>query len=280
MGESCGGNCGSCASGGDCGHKKVAECMGKIGNKYFVLSGKGGVGKSSVAALLALELAESGRRVGLLDVDFHGPSQPTLFGVSGIRLDADDSGELLCPLDAGGVKLVSIGLVLEDPDQAVIWRGPAKMGVLEQLLSLVAWGELDDLVLDFPPGTGDEILSACQLIPGRKRAVVVTTPQEVSLADCRKCLDFCAKLGLEVAGVVENMSGFVCPSCGACHDLFSTGGGEKLAAKYHVPLLAQLPLDPDFMKCCDAGTLPDELDDFPDIRDAMKNVAHDLAVKA
>ena len=254
--------------------------MGKIKNKYFVLSGKGGVGKSSVAALLALELVEAGRKVGLLDVDFHGPSQPTIFGVSGVRLESDESGELLRPLDAGGVKLVSIGLVLEDPDQAVIWRGPAKMGVLEQLLSLVEWGELDDLVLDFPPGTGDEILSACQLIPGRKRAVVVTTPQEVSLADCRKCLDFCAKLKLEVAGIVENMSGFVCPKCGTRHDLFASGGGEKLAAKYRVPLLAQLPLDPAFMKCCDAGTLPDELDDFPAIRDAMLAVSRDLAGKA
>ena len=254
--------------------------MAKIKNKYFVLSGKGGVGKSSVAALLALGLAKSGRRVGLLDVDFHGPSQPTLFGVSGVRLEADGTGELLCPTEVGGVKLVSIGLVLEDPDQAVIWRGPAKMGVLEQLLSLVAWGELDDLVLDFPPGTGDEILSACQLIPGRKRAVVVTTPQEVSLADCRKCLDFCAKLELEVAGVVENMSGFVCPKCGTRHDLFSTGGGEKLAAGYHVPLLAQLPLDPAFMSCCDAGRLSEQWDGFPEIRDAMLNVARDLALKA
>ena len=253
--------------------------MGKIGNKYFVLSGKGGVGKSSVAALLALELAEAGRKVGLLDVDFHGPSQPTLFGVSGARLEADESGEQLVPLSAGGVKLVSIGLALEDPDQAVIWRGPAKMGVLEQLLSQVAWGELDDLVLDFPPGTGDEILSACQLIPGRKRAVVVTTPQEVSLADCRKCLDFRAKLGLEVAGIVENMSGFVCPNCGTRHELFSSGGGEKLAEKYHVPLLAQLPLDPEFMRECDAGALALGLGRTPAISEAMEHVAADLAAK-
>ena len=153
------------------------------------------------------------------------------------------------------------------------------MGVLEQLLSVVEWGELDDLVLDFPPGTGDEILSACQLIPGRKRAVVVTTPQELSLADCRKCLDFCDKVGLEIAGVVENMSGFVCPNCGARHELFASGGGEKLAAAHHLPLLAQLPLDPGFMRRCDAGTLADELDGFPVIRDAMKHVAADLAAK-
>lgn len=279
MSEGCSGNCGSCASGGDCSHTKVAECMNKIKNKYFVLSGKGGVGKSSVAALLALSFAKAGRRVGLLDVDFHGPSQPTLFGVADARLEAGEAENSIAPLDAGGVKLVSIGLLLEDSDQAVIWRGPAKMGVLEQLLSVVEWGELDDLVLDFPPGTGDEILSACQLIPGRKRAVVVTTPQEVSLADCRKCLDFCAKVGLEVAGVVENMSGFVCPSCGARHDLFSQGGGEKLAAAHRLPLLAQLPLDPGFMRSCDAGALAEGLENSPAVAEAMKRVAADLAAK-
>ena len=280
MAEGCSGTCGSCSSGGDCGHTKVAECMNKIKNKYFVLSGKGGVGKSSVAAMLAVSLAKTGRRVGLLDVDFHGPSQPTLFGVTGARLEQGETEDLVAPLEVeGGVKLVSIGLLLEDSDQAVIWRGPAKMGVLEQLLSIVEWGELDDLVLDFPPGTGDEILSACQLIPGRKRAVVVTTPQEVSLADCRKCLDFCGKVGLEIAGVVENMSGFICPKCGTRHDLFAAGGGEKLAAMHHVPLLTQLPLDPEFMRVCDAGTLATELDGFAAIRDAMKNVATDLAAK-
>ena len=279
MAEGCSGSCGSCASGGDCGHRKVAECMALVKNKYFVLSGKGGVGKSSVAALLALSLAGQGRKVGLLDVDFHGPSQPTLFGVADARLEPGDAENTVAPLDADGVKLVSIGLLLEDSDQAVIWRGPAKMGVLEQLLSVVEWGELDDLVLDFPPGTGDEILSACQLIPGRKRAVVVTTSQEVSLADCRKCLDFCAKVGLEVAGVVENMSGFVCPNCGARHDLFSQGGGERLAAAHRVPLLAKLPLDPAFMRCCDAGALAEGLDASPAIRDALKQVAADLAAK-
>ena len=279
MAEGCSGNCGSCSSGGDCGHTKVAECMNRIKNKYFVLSGKGGVGKSSVAAMLAVSLAKLGRRVGLLDVDFHGPSQSTLFGVSWARLEAGETENSIAPLDAGGVKLVSIGLLLDDSDQAVIWRGPAKMGVLEQLLSVVEWGELDDLVLDFPPGTGDEILSACQLIPGRKRAVVVTTPQEVSLADCRKCLDFCDKVGLEIAGVVENMSGFICPKCGTRHDLFASGGGEKLASAHHLPLLAQLPLDPEFMRLCDAGSIADGLDGCAAVRDAMLNVAKDLAGK-
>ena len=272
MAEGCSGFCGSCSS-GDCGHRKVAECMARVKNKYFVLSGKGGVGKSSVAAALALSLAAQGRKVGLLDVDFHGPSQPTLFGVADSRLEGDETGEMLMPLETANLKMVSVGLVLEDNDQAVIWRGPAKIGILQQLVSSVKWGDLDDLVFDFPPGTGDEILSACQLIPGRKRAVIVTTPQEVSLADCRKCLDFCRQLQLEVAGVVENMSGFVCPNCGTRHDLFSNGGGAKLAAKYHIPLLAQLPLDPKFMRDCDAGDLPRTLGNYPEIGGAMRNVA-------
>jgi len=276
MSEGCSGSCGSCGSGGDCGHRKVAECMALVKNKYFVLSGKGGVGKSSVAAMLALSLAAQGRKVGLLDVDFHGPSQPTLFGAADSRLEADETGELLMPLEVAGIKLISVGLVLEDNDQAVIWRGPAKIGILQQLVSSVKWGELDDLVFDFPPGTGDEILSACQLIPGRKRAVIVTTPQEVSLADCRKCLDFCRQLQLEVAGVVENMSGFVCPNCGARHDLFSAGGGEKLAAKYHIPLLAQLPLDPKFMRDCDAGIIARTLGEYPAVGGAMRDVARGL----
>ena len=187
----CSHNCETCASKGKCGtDNKVAEKMNLIKNKIFVLSGKGGVGKSTVSALLAVALARDGFKVGLLDVDFHGPSQPTLFNVQSSRLGATENEELE-PLEIAGVKLVSIGLLLEDPDQAVIWRGPAKSGVLKQVLEETAWGELDYLICDFPPGTGDEILSGCQLIPGDKKAVIVTTPQELSLADCRKCIDFC-----------------------------------------------------------------------------------------
>lgn len=252
MSESCSGSCGSC--GGSCSAAAKAD-FENIKRWIFVLSGKGGVGKSTVSAGLAASLAAMGRKVGLLDVDFHGPSQPTLFGVSHLRMSGSDDEKLL-PLELDcGVKLVSIGLLVDDEDQAIIWRGPAKMGVIKQLLEEVSWGELDDLILDFPPGTGDEILSACQLIPGRKIAVVVTTPQEVSLADCRKCLDFCAKLNVPVAGIVENMSGFVCPDCGKKHDLFAAGGGARLAESHHLPLLARLPIDPEFMLSCDRGDL-------------------------
>ena len=242
----------------------MAKKMALIGRKIFVLSGKGGVGKSSVAAAIALKLAASGRKVGLLDADVHGPSQPTIFGAQHQKLGySEESG--IAPLQVSGVALLSVGLLLDDPDQAVVWRGPAKMGVLKQLLEDTDWGELDDLVLDFPPGTGDEILSACQLIPGNKSAVIVTTPQEVSLADCRKCLDFCNKLELKVAGIVENMSYFVCPDCGKAHQLFSADGGKSLAASYNLPLIAQLPLNPEFMMACDSGTLAAKLDQFPSL---------------
>ena len=155
----------------------------------------------------------------------------------------------------------------------MIWRGPVKMGVIKQLLEEVEWGELDYLVLDFPPGTGDESLSACQLIDCPKCAVIVTTPQEVALADCRKCLDFCNQVEVPVAGIVENMSGFVCPDCGHRHELFSSGGGARLAAAAGVQLLAQLPLEPVFLQQCDAGNLVDGLADSRIISSEMERVA-------
>ncbi len=265
----CSGSCGSCASGGNC-QDKMQQRMAGIGRKILVMSGKGGVGKSTVAAALAVALARTGRKVGLLDVDFHGPTQPTLFGVGYRRMEDGANG--LLPLEAAGVKLVSIGLLLESDDQAVIWRGPAKMGVLKELLEETDWGTLDDLVLDFPPGTGDEVLSACQLIPGAKEAIVVTTPQEVSLADCRKCLDFCAKVDVPVAGIVENMSGFVCPDCGKRHELFSAGGGAKLAEKFGLKLLAQIPLEPGFMADCDHGDIAGALKRSKPVDAAMTEI--------
>ena len=264
MSSSCSGSCSSCSSCGSCGEDKLAKKMGIISRKILVLSGKGGVGKSSVAATIALQLAASGRKVGLLDCDFHGPSLPTILGVTHKKLDYSETDGII-PLPMGNLKFISVGLLIDDPDQAIVWRGPAKMGVIKQLLEDTDWGELDDLVLDFPPGTGDEILSACQLIPGEKNAVVVTTPQEVSLADCRKCLDFCKKLELNILGIVENMSCFVCPDCGKSHPLFATGGGEQLAKTYDLPLIAQLPIDPEFMAACDSGTLPDKIGNFPSL---------------
>ena len=268
----CSGNCSSCGEKGSCANedKKLNEVLSKIGKKVMVLSGKGGVGKSSVAGSLAFLLARAGKRVGLLDLDFHGPSQPTLFGAAHLRLGASEDG--LLPLEVNGVKLISIGLVMEDPDQAVIWRGPAKIGVLKQLIEDVVWGELDYLILDFPPGSGDEVLSAAQMIKGDRAAVIVTTPQEMSMADCRKCIDFCKKLEIGIAGIVENMTGFTCPDCGHTHQLFSSGGGEALARRYGAPLLAQLPINPKFMAFCDNGDLGQALENAPEIRSSMENV--------
>lgn len=272
----CNGQCSSCGEKGKCEDEKLNLVLEKIKHKIMVLSGKGGVGKSSVAASLAVSLAKKGYKVGLLDLDFHGPSQPTLFGVQHLRMDGSEEG--LLPMEvAGGVKLVSIGLLLEDEDQAVIWRGPAKIGVLKQLLEEVVWGELDYLVLDFPPGTGDEVLSACQMITGDKQAVIVTTPQELSMADCRKCLDFCKKVEVRVGGIIENMSGFTCPDCGHTHPLFSNGGGERLAKAYSIPLIAQLPLDPKFMAKCDEGSIAAALENSPAIGSAMDIAAEILS---
>lgn len=245
--------------------------MNRIKNKIFVLSGKGGVGKSTVSALLALTLAHEGFSVGLLDVDFHGPSQPTLFNVQNSRLGATENDELE-PLDIAGIKLVSIGLLLEDADQAVIWRGPAKIGVLKQLLEETEWGDLDYLICDFPPGTGDEILSGCQLIPGDKKGVLVTTPQELSLADCRKCIDFCRQAELPLAGIVENMSYFVCDGCSKKHYIFNSDGGKKMAEQFGLKLLTSLPLDPAFLAKCDKGNIAAAYKESPEFRDALAGI--------
>ena len=270
MGE-CSHNCESCSSKGNCGNEKLNEKMNKIGKKIFVLSGKGGVGKSTVSALIALSLAQEGFKVALLDVDFHGPSQPTLFNIQNTRLGATDD-EQLEPCEINGVKLVSIGLLLEDADQAVIWRGPAKIGVLKQLLEETDWGELDYLICDFPPGTGDEILSGCQLIPGDKKGIIVTTPQELSLADCRKCIDFCRQAELPLAGIVENMSYFVCDNCDKKHFIFNSDGGKKLAEKYGLKLLATLPLDPAFLAECERGNIAVALKNSPLFRKELEGV--------
>lgn len=268
---SCNGHCGDCHSKGSCTEPQKKLLPG-VKRAILVLSGKGGVGKSTVAAALAVSLAKEGRKVGLLDVDFHGPSQPTLFGVSHLHLEGSDNG--MEPLNtASGVRLVSLGLLLENPDQAVIWRGPVKMGVIKQLIEEVNWGELDDLVLDFPPGTGDESLSACQLADCPKTALIVTTPQEVALADCRKCLDFCRQLELPLLGIVENMSGYYCRGCQKVQPLFGTGGGEALAKLAGAPLVAQLPFDPEFVAACDRGELAAGLDKSPVIGEAMAKIA-------
>jgi len=231
--------------------KKMQRQMEKIKHKILVLSGKGGVGKSTVAVNLAVSLSLAGKQVGLLDVDIHGPSIPTMLGLVG-PATATENGQIL-PLQIGNLKVISVGLFLENPDDALIWRGPMKIGVIRQFLSEVAWGELDYLVIDSPPGTGDEPLTVCQMIENPDGAILVTTPQQVSLADVRKSVTFCRQLNLPILGVVENMSGFVCPHCGEITEIFKTKGGQLMAGQMNLPFLGSIPIDPQLVKSCDEG---------------------------
>jgi Mrp family chromosome partitioning ATPase len=224
----------------------------QIRYRLIVLSGKGGVGKSTVAANLALALAQAGHSVGLLDVDVHGPSIPKLLGLENAEVENDATGlRPVCLLP--NLKVMSIGFLVENAESAVIWRGPMKYNVIRQFLRDVNWGPLDYLVVDSPPGTGDEPLAVVQLIGQPAAAVVVTTPQDVAVADVRRSISFCRQLSLPVAGLIENMSGFVCPHCGKTTDLFKSGGGEALAHEMNVPFLGRVPLDPTVVLSGDGG---------------------------
>ena len=232
--------------------EQLREMMGQIRHKILVLSGKGGVGKSTVAVNIAVALGMEGKKVGLLDLDFHGPSIPTLLNLNNQTMRTD--GKNAFPLDyAYGIKVVSLGFLLPDKDAAVIWRGPIKIGVIKQFLGEIHWGELDYLIIDFPPGTGDEPLSVAQMLPESDGAVIVTTPQELSLADVRKSIGFCRQVKVPVLGVVENMSGLICPHCGGLIDLFKSGGGEAMAKKLKVPFLGRIPLEPAIVEASDSG---------------------------
>jgi len=217
----------------------------------LVLSGKGGVGKSTVAANLALSLSLQGRRTGLLDADFHGPSIPKMLGLEGRKLAMEN--DRILPVSLGELKVISVDFMLEQRTDPVIWRGPMKMNVIKQLLEEVAWEELDYLVIDSPPGTGDEPLSVAQLVPDPTGALIVTTPQDVSTSDVRRSISFCRAVDLPVLGVVENMSGLVCPHCGESIDLFGRGGGERMSGEMDVPFLGRIPIDPAIVKSGDTG---------------------------
>jgi ATP-binding protein involved in chromosome partitioning len=231
--------------------RKLQSRLCRIRHKVVVLSGKGGVGKSTVAVNLASALVSADKRVGLLDVDIHGPSIPTMLGMEGRKIDGCEEG--LLPLELHGLKVMSLGFLLPDPDDAVIWRGPMKMGVIKQFLKDVVWGDLDYLIIDSPPGTGDEPLSVCQLIGSLDGAVVVTTPQKVAAVDVRKSITFCRQLRVPVLGVVENMSGFVCPKCGEVTQILRSGGGRRMAEDMHVPFLGIVPMDPGIAESGDIG---------------------------
>ena len=225
-------------------------CPG-VKNIVLVMSGKGGVGKSTVAANLAVALTKRGCSVGLLDADMYGPSVPTMFGVAGRPGSAD--GQKFLPLERLGVKLMSIGFLLDSAQTAVVWRGPMLQNALLQFLGDVEWGELDYLVLDLPPGTGDVALTIAQKVRS-SGAIIVTTPQEVALQDVYKSVSMALKLGIPVLGVVENQSVFICDGCGKEHAIFGSGGGAKVSAQAGAPLLAQIPVERAIREWGDTGT--------------------------
>ena len=224
--------------------------LASVQHVILVMSGKGGVGKSTTATNLAMGLSKRGYRTGLLDADIYGPSIPTMLGVAGRPVSSD--GKTIDPLERFGIKLMSIGFLLDDPRSAVIWRGPMLHGALQQFLKDVAWGDLDYLVLDLPPGTGDVALSLAQRtsVTG---AVIVTTPQNVATDDVFKSVSMCVKVDIPVLGVVENMSWFIDPA-GIKHELFGSGGGQAVADFANAPLLAQIPLDQTVREWGDKGT--------------------------
>jgi len=235
-----------------------------------IASGKGGVGKSTVTSNLAVALAREGRRVGLLDADIHGPSQPRMMGVS--KRPASPDGKTIIPLRAHGVTMMSIGLMV-DAEKAVIWRGPMLIGALQQLLTQVEWGRLDILLVDLPPGTGDVQLSLCQKAE-LTGAIVVSTPQDVSLIDARKAIDMFHTLKTPILGLIENMSTFVCPNCGHESHIFGHGGVAAEAEALGVPLLAALPIDLETRLAGDAGT-PVAAGEGP-VPDAWRRIARGL----
>jgi len=226
--------------------------MENIAHKFLVLSGKGGVGKSTVAVSLAVWLSMQGKNVGLLDIDIHGPSIPKLLGVSEKRLHGETDKITPIPY-SDTLKVMSIGFLLPDESDAVIWRGPMKHNLIKQFVTDVAWGNLDYLIVDCPPGTGDEPLSIAQLLGKIDGAVVVTTPQDLAVIDVKKCMTFCRQLNLPVLGVIENMSGFVCPHCNTKTDIFKASGGKQMAEDFNVPFLGSIPIDADMVSACDSG---------------------------
>ena len=262
QGHSCGSGCGEgceaeCCDGCDQkdegGPAKAAvggPGVNQVRRRILVMSGKGGVGKSTIAVNLAMGFAAEGLATGLLDADLHGPSVPKLLGLERETLQSD--GQSLVPVELGPLKVMSMGFALK-PDQAAIWRGPMKASVLEQFVKQVQWGPLDVLVVDCPPGTGDEHLSVHQNLGAVDGAVIVTTPQEVATLDARKAITFCRSCSIPVLGIVENMSGFVCPSCATTTPIFQSGGGARLARELGLPFLGTLPLDPSVGAGGEAG---------------------------
>jgi len=242
---------------------EIKNTLSKIKYKLIVMSGKGGVGKTSVSVNLAIALAKKGYQVGIMDVDLHGPDVPRMLGLQGEVTASKESAKLIPMRYSDNLKAISMECFMPNKDDAVIWRGPLKHSAINQFITDIDWGELDFLIVDSPPGTGDEPLSVVQTISDAK-AVVVTTPQEVALSDVRKSINFCKKVNTDIVGMVENMSGYVCPHCGETADLFGTGGGEATANQFNINFLGKIPFDPKIVKAGDTGkSYQDEYSDAP-----------------
>lgn len=240
----------------------VEGSLKKIKHKFIVMSGKGGVGKTSTSVNLAIALSNKGFKVGLMDVDLHGPDIPRMLGLNGM-LDLSKNHKLAPMKYSERLSAVSIEALTPNKDDAIIWRGPIKYSAIKQFIGDVDWGELDFLIIDSPPGTGDEPLTVAQTITDAK-AIIVTTPQEVSLADVRKSISFCKTVKMEIFGLIENMSWFMCPHCNKAIDLFGTGGGEKTALNTGVDFLGKIPFDQNVVSCGDSGiSLIDKHPDSP-----------------
>lgn len=285
--------CSSCSSASSCSHsslaggdgncndpfaeqdKLIAEALKKIKNKLFVMSGKGGVGKSSVTVNIAAALAQKGYKVGVLDADLHGPSVPNLLALNSV-IEADpETGKMLPARYNDNLSVISMDSFLQDRDQAILWRGPKKTAAIRQFLSDAQWGDLDYLLIDSPPGTGDEHMTVLKCIPDA-RSIVVTTPQEISLADVRKAINFLKYADAPILGLVENMSGLLCPNCGAEIEIFKKGGGEALAKSCKIRFLGAIPLDPAAVVAADLGVPVVYLEQNGPAREAFLKLAENI----
>ena len=253
----------------------VNDSLKKIKNKIIIMSGKGGVGKTSTSVNLSIALANKGYKVGIMDVDLHGPDVPRMLGLKGM-LDVSQNRKLQPISRTENLKAVSIESLTTSKDDAIIWRGPIKFSAIKQFIGDVDWGELDFLIIDSPPGTGDEPLTIAQTISDAK-AIIVTTPQEVSLADVRKSISFCKTVKMDIFGLIENMSGFMCPHCGETVEIFGNGGGERTATASGIRFLGKIPMDPKVVTCGDRGESIQEVYNDSPVSKAISDIADQVA---
>ena len=252
----------------------IKKSLARIKNKFIVMSGKGGVGKTSISVNLSIALSKLGYKVGLMDVDLHGPDVPRMLGLKDM-LGLSESRKLEPVKYSDNLAAVSIESLSPNKDDAIIWRGPIKHSAIKQFIGDVEWNDLDYLIIDSPPGTGDEPLSVAQTIPDAK-AIIVTTPQEVALADVRKSINFCKTVKMEIVGLIENMSGLTCPHCNKHIDIFGSGGGEKTSSAMGVKFLGRVPFDLNIVQCGDSGTsFQDKYTDSP-VTKALGDIAAKL----